>query len=297
MSWFTVGIPLIVGKIWTKKEVNKILFLTLGTNLKAKLQSLEICKFTDLKAKLKSLQICRFEGQTPKPSNKTFRWRFAKENGHNQMRCKRRKADIAAGLSRGFASLMTANVTSSSGNDTGYSTKAPVQKSTTNVVETNLIDDNGGPSIPASTQASTSKWKWICTIPSASMKITSSKEGSQPKLIASERTFSKMSTANRPPRPIATPVPSQFRPPSAVIEPTPMPTHVPQLKVNISFHISSSCLFSQLSKPGIIDFDLAHMSGSNHVKKEHVPIAQHLNLWPGLSSVHDVLTFTILSQS
>ncbi|KAG8369367.1 hypothetical protein BUALT_Bualt14G0003900 [Buddleja alternifolia] len=106
------------------------------------------------------------------------------KRGHNEMGSKKRKTDIAAGLSRDFASPINANVENAIGNDARPFGKAPSQKKRTNVA-----------------------WK---------------------------RTFLEMEIANRLPKPIATPVLSQFRPPSVVGEPTPMLTPVPQPRVNIA---------------------------------------------------------------
>ncbi|KAG8373091.1 hypothetical protein BUALT_Bualt12G0134600 [Buddleja alternifolia] len=168
---------------------------------------------------------------------------------HNRTGCKRRKADIVASLTRDFAAPINANV--GSGNEAGPSRKVSTQKRRTNVAET-IVNDNSDPSTPVSTQASTAQSRkssnerksqkaaahvsasgsipgsvfgTLSSTPSAPMP----KEGSQqPKLI---RTFSIM--ANRPPRHIAAPVMSQFRPPSIVMDPALKTTPMPQPRVNI----------------------------------------------------------------
>ncbi|KAG8373436.1 hypothetical protein BUALT_Bualt11G0024100 [Buddleja alternifolia] len=68
--------------------------------------------------------------------------------GHNQMGCKRRKADIAAGLTRDFAALINANV--GSGTEAGPFKKASTQKRRTNVE--NASNNDAGPSRKAPTQ-------------------------------------------------------------------------------------------------------------------------------------------------
>ncbi|KAG8383030.1 hypothetical protein BUALT_Bualt05G0141900 [Buddleja alternifolia] len=169
--------------------------------------------------------------------------------GHNQIGCKRRKTNIATGLTRDFAAPINANV--GSGTEAGPYKKASTQKRRTSVAET-IVNDNGDPSTPVSTQANTAQsrksskkgkgqkatthvsasgsahgsvYETLQSTPSAPMP----KEGSQqPKLTARKRTFSEM--ANRS---IAAPALSKFRPPSAVMDPAPKTTPVPQPRVNI----------------------------------------------------------------
>ncbi|KAG8377713.1 hypothetical protein BUALT_Bualt08G0061400 [Buddleja alternifolia] len=157
--------------------------------------------------------------------------------GHNQMGCKRRKADIAAGLTRDFAAPINANVGSgtkagpfkkastqkrrtnvenASSNDVGPSRKAPTQKRKTNVAET-IVNDNGDPSTPVS-QVSTAQ----------SRKSSKKGKGQKATAHARKRTFSEM--ANRS---IVAPALSKFRPPSAVMDPAPKTTSVLQPRVNI----------------------------------------------------------------
>ncbi|KAG8385982.1 hypothetical protein BUALT_Bualt03G0101700 [Buddleja alternifolia] len=208
--------------------------------------------------------------------------------GHNQMWCKRRKADIAAGLTRDFAAPINVNVGSgtetgpfkkastqkrktnvenASNNDAGPSRKAPTQKRETNVEKASASCGVGASKrtkrtkkrkcaaeketsaakqasiaqsrksskkgkgqkatayVSASGSAHGSVYETLQFTPSALMP----KEGSQqPKLTARKRTFSEMANKS-----IAAPVLSKFRPPSAVMDPAPKTTPVPQPRVNI----------------------------------------------------------------
>ncbi|KAG8387860.1 hypothetical protein BUALT_Bualt02G0065100 [Buddleja alternifolia] len=175
---------------------------------------------------------------------------YCENPGHNQMGCKRRKTDIAAGLTRDFAAPINTNVENANGNDAGPSkmTKAPpqkrrrctAQKGTTSAAKQAITPeyDNRDPSTPAQLrQVQLIQLLRHCSVLlMVHWGITSSNEGPhQPKLTARKRTFSKMgmATAARPPRTIAAPVRTQFRPPSVVMGPAPKPTPVPQPRVNI----------------------------------------------------------------
>ncbi|KAG8381082.1 hypothetical protein BUALT_Bualt06G0085300 [Buddleja alternifolia] len=158
----------------------------------------------------------RDKGRRDKGKNVTTRMKkqsfrvqchYCGNSGHNQMGCKRRKADIAASLTKDFA--------------------APIN---TNVIRKMQV-------VSASDSTPVSASETLQCTPNALLGITSSNEGPhQHKLTARKRTFSEigMTTAVRPPRPIAAPVRTQFRPPSAVMGPAPKLTPVPQPRVNIS---------------------------------------------------------------